>query len=228
MNFLAHGYLHVDRPYFLAGTALPDWLRLCGRRLGLSDLPEPPRQVAASPEEDLAAGHRRHLADDARFHADPTFVEVARRITEEIRERAPDRRRIRVHFLGHALAEMLLDAWLMGSRPGLMDRYYGSLASVDPSLVERIVDGWPDGQARAVTARAVTADSLAGVIDGFRRLQFLRDYESDDGVLRRIGQVTRRLGLDQLPGSLVEAIGSARRLVDERAPELLAAANFPG
>jgi hypothetical protein len=32
MNYLAHGREHLDRPYFLAGTAVPDWLNVSDRR----------------------------------------------------------------------------------------------------------------------------------------------------------------------------------------------------
>ena len=33
MNYFAHGYRYIDRPWFLAGTALPDWLNVVDRRV---------------------------------------------------------------------------------------------------------------------------------------------------------------------------------------------------
>ncbi|MCH8922518.1 MAG: hypothetical protein IIA67_05150 [Planctomycetes bacterium] len=33
MNFFAHGRLFLDEPYFLAGTAVPDWLNVVNRRV---------------------------------------------------------------------------------------------------------------------------------------------------------------------------------------------------
>src|SRR3984957_18435669 len=35
MNYFAHGIRFVDRPWFLAGTALPDWLSVIDRRVRL-------------------------------------------------------------------------------------------------------------------------------------------------------------------------------------------------
>ena len=34
MNYLAHGYRFTEDPLFLAGTAVPDWLRVAAPRLG--------------------------------------------------------------------------------------------------------------------------------------------------------------------------------------------------
>ena len=33
MNYFAHGFAHIDRPYFAAGTILPDWLAAHDRAL---------------------------------------------------------------------------------------------------------------------------------------------------------------------------------------------------
>ncbi len=33
MNYFAHGYRFIDDPYFMAGTALPDWLSVADRRV---------------------------------------------------------------------------------------------------------------------------------------------------------------------------------------------------
>ena len=33
MNYFAHGYAFLDDPYFLAGTAVPDWLSVIDRRM---------------------------------------------------------------------------------------------------------------------------------------------------------------------------------------------------
>ncbi len=32
MNYLSHGFRFVDDPYFVAGTALPDWMSVLDRR----------------------------------------------------------------------------------------------------------------------------------------------------------------------------------------------------
>ena len=33
MNYFAHGHRFVDDPYFLAGTAVPDWLSVVDRKV---------------------------------------------------------------------------------------------------------------------------------------------------------------------------------------------------
>ena len=33
MNYFAHGYRFVDSAYFLAGTAVPDWLSVADRKV---------------------------------------------------------------------------------------------------------------------------------------------------------------------------------------------------
>ena len=33
MNYLAHGWRFSDQPYFLAGTAVPDWLSVIDRKM---------------------------------------------------------------------------------------------------------------------------------------------------------------------------------------------------
>ncbi len=32
LNYLAHAYPHLHRPYFAAGTALPDWMNVIDRK----------------------------------------------------------------------------------------------------------------------------------------------------------------------------------------------------
>ena len=32
MNYFAHGYRFLDNPYFVAGTAVPDWLNVVNRK----------------------------------------------------------------------------------------------------------------------------------------------------------------------------------------------------
>jgi hypothetical protein len=69
MNYFAHGLRFTDRPWFLAGTALPDWLSVADR-----DVRVRARQVfpfadgTGSAEAELAAGILQHLHDDQWFH----------------------------------------------------------------------------------------------------------------------------------------------------------------
>jgi hypothetical protein len=37
MNYFAHGIRFLDRPWFLAGTATPDWLSVADRKVRLRE-----------------------------------------------------------------------------------------------------------------------------------------------------------------------------------------------
>ena len=86
MNYFAHGHRFIDRPYFLAGTALPDMLSAINRRVRIR------RQVAqrflndCDPVvRDVAAGIACHHEDDAWFHGQRAFVELSSQFTVELR-----------------------------------------------------------------------------------------------------------------------------------------------
>ena len=56
LNYLAHAHLHLDRPWFVAGTALPDWL-------SASDRPTRIHRDRLPHGSDLAAGIIRHFEE---------------------------------------------------------------------------------------------------------------------------------------------------------------------
>src|SRR5262245_25284 len=102
MNYLAHGLHFLDRPYFVAGTALPDWLSVVDRRVRLrARRVEPFADGGATPEAELAAGVLQHLRDDAWFHATPAFARVSAEITLLFREALPLDEGHRPSLLGH-------------------------------------------------------------------------------------------------------------------------------
>jgi hypothetical protein len=98
MNYFAHGVAFLDRPYLMAGTAVPDWLMVADRRLRIrprqveawlkqartkdSRRPEPSRDVFT----ELVQGIGQHLADDRRFHANPAFLELSYRLSRDVAE----------------------------------------------------------------------------------------------------------------------------------------------
>ncbi len=69
MNYLAHGWPFLDDPYFLAGTAVPDWLSVADRQVrarGKQAVPlgnDDDLRVAA-----VARGIVQHHEDDRWFH----------------------------------------------------------------------------------------------------------------------------------------------------------------
>ncbi len=117
MNYFAHGRHFVDDPYFLAGTAMPDWLRVVDKRLRVrSRQAEQYLDAADARVARLAAGIVQHHRDDAWFHSTRAFAELNLSLCVLLRERLPADSGFRPFFLGHILVEILLDATLIEQR----------------------------------------------------------------------------------------------------------------
>ncbi len=214
MNYFAHGRRFIDDPYFLAGTAVPDWLGVVDRRVRV-------RAVKAQLHVDspdarrarVAAGIVQHHHDDGWFHGTRAFAELSLELCRMLRERLPGDEGFRPHFLGHILVEMLLDAALIAEEPGQLEEYYAAIESLDGQNVEDAV--------AAISGRP--ARNLATFIGLFSRERFLSDYLDDEKLLFRLNQVMRRVRLPLLPATLAETLSTARALVSRRKDELLAA-----
>lgn len=212
MNYFAHGVRFVDRPYFLAGTALPDWLSVIARQTRLrSRRVAPFVQDATGPEAEIAAGVLQHLYDDQWFHGTPAFYQVTGELTRRFRAVLPPDDAHRPSFLGHIVTEILLDGVLIGRQPESLETYYKALETVDPLRIERAVNAM---------ARDPTTD-LATFIPLFIRERFLNDYDSPERLLFRLNQVMRRVKLSPLPEEVAELLREARTLVESRSAELL-------
>ncbi len=214
MNYLAHGIHFLDAPYFLAGTAVPDWLSVVDRKVRvrgqaaaalLADEDEPTRQVAS--------GIMQHLDDDRWFHQTRIFVETCLLFSLQLRERLPGDEGFRPSFLGHIVVEILIDATLMQRDPELADRYYDRLGSVAPVKVQRVVN----------RVARVSTDELESWILRFLEVRFLYDYLDDDKLLFRLEQVMRRVGLPPLGNQLSGWLPSARAVIADRCDLLLTA-----
>lgn len=219
MNFLAHGYRWLDRPYFLAGTALPDWVAVADRSLRVRigtlrrwcDRPEPVAEVAR--------GMIQHLRDDAVFHSNPVFVRISAALTTQVSAVLGGPRDSFVPaFLGHLLTELLLDATIAGANYGLVSRYYQVLASIPPEEIERIV----------VTIAGQPTSQLAPMIRRFLAAQVLWDYLDDRALLQRVNQVLRRVGLQPVSDRLSGILPAAREFVHEHRDGLLAGVSGDG
>jgi hypothetical protein len=219
MNFLAHGLFHLDSPWTLTGTALPDWLRLLHRkaRVRLDEV----RAVAESedgPRGRLARGLLAHHEDDRRFHQSQAFHGATRYLTDRIRQENASRLKIRPSFVSHILLEMLLDAALMAEDPSRVDRYYASLAEVPPREVWEHVQAWvPAG-----IAHGHQVSMLPRVMERFLGAAFLHDYHHDEDLLFRLDQVMGRLGLDSPAPVLRPLLSHFREEVANRAEALIA------
>lgn len=217
MNYFTHAIHHLDRPYFAAATAIPDWLSVADRRVRLR-----PRQLEPWFESDdpiqaeVAAGAARHLHDDGWFHATRGFAEVTNELTLLFRNALGADDKYHCGFLGHVGMELLLDSVLIERHPEKIDRYYDLLGEVDPAQIQTAVNR----MAKEPTER------LAWFIDLFRQKQFLRDYSDDDRLLLRLNQVLQRVKLSPLPTEAIALLARAREIVRHRVDDLLPAEHF--
>jgi hypothetical protein len=217
MNYFAHGRAFVHDPYFLAGTALPDWLSIVDRQVRVrakraKEFVNDRNPVLAA----IAHGVVRHHADDDWFHQTPAFHELNVAFSAQVRQcllgdTAADDGGYRPAFLGHILIEILLDAVLIEQEPQRLDAYYAAVASIDPAEVERAVN----------CMAAKSTDRVAALVPRFLSERFLYDYADDVKLLHRLNQVMRRVRLPMLPASLLDLFPVARRTVFERRGDLL-------
>jgi len=217
MNYFAHGMRFVDRPYYLAGTAVPDWLSVADRNVRMrSNRVEPFADGSRTIQAELAAGVLQHLADDRWFHQTPAFYETSGELTVMFRNAVGSDDGFRPGFLGHIALELLLDSVLIEEQPGALDAYYDALASVNPADIEAGVNR----MARDQTTR------LSMMIPLFHREQFLRDYVDSKRLLYRLNQVMRRIKLNQLPDEVAGVLDDAREIVRHRTAQLLPVEHF--
>lgn len=212
MNYFAHGRLFTGDPYFLAGTALPDWLNVVDRRLRVRS--KQASLFVDSADETVARVARgivQHHADDAWFHATPAFAELSLDFARRVRDALPLDDGFRPHFLGHILVEILLDAELIADDPRQIEVYYAAMDGLDGEAVAAAV----------ATIAPRPAENLGTFIGLFSRERFLFDYADDGKLLFRLNQVMRRVGLPVLPPSLTQTLAELRPLVRDRAAELL-------
>lgn len=212
MNYFAHGRDYLHRPYFLAGTAIPDILSVVDRRMRVrrrraqEHLDQPDRVCA-----EVAAGILQHLDDDRWFHQTRAFAELSLQFTRDLRAILPEDDSYRPSFLGHILVEILLDATLIEQQPERLDAYYQAFGAIDPRELSDAVN-------RMASRRS---DTLAAFIPRFLAERFLYDYPDDAKLLRRLNHVMRRVKLTPLPSSVLEFLPQARIEVRLRQDELL-------
>jgi hypothetical protein len=212
MNYFAHAMPYLDRPYFAAGTDVPDWLMVADRQVRLRIKHVEPFLNDSDPlQVEIAGGVLDHLKEDVRFHNTRAFAELSWQLTVTARDTLHDLHGLRPSFLGHLLVEILLDAKLINDNPGLLEEYYRSLERIDPNLVQAAVNR----MASRPTER------LAIMIEEFRRQRVLWDYLQDDKLLMRLNQVMHRVNLPTLPADFADIFPDARRLVYDRKNELL-------
>jgi hypothetical protein len=212
MNYLAHGFQYIDEPYFVAGTATPDWLSAIDRKVRTSARSaalhvNDPDPVFSS----VARGVARHHHDDAWFHVSRAFNELMLNFIGQLKRVLPGDETMRPAFLGHILVELLLDAEIARAEPSRLDHYYKALESLDPAIVQSSVNRLTNSP----------TDRLEPLLPRFVAERFLYDYLSDDKLLFRLNQVMRRVGLAMLPDEVSLLFPTMRIAVRDRRDELL-------
>jgi hypothetical protein len=212
MNYFAHALPFLDRPNFVAGTAVPDWLAVVDRDVRLRS-----RHVEGFLDDSdpctaaVARGISQHLRDDARFHATRAFAETSLELTVRVRDILGSDTGLRPAFLGHLLVELLLDAALAADDLGRLTAYYRAMEEVDGLAVEAAVN--------RMAPRST--ERLAVFVDLYCRERILWDYLEDGRLMVRLNQIMRRVRLEPLPVEFAAVLPSARELVIERKNLLL-------
>ncbi len=212
MNYFAHGRRFTHDPYFLAGTATPDWLNVIDRkcrareRLALPLIDDSDPLVAS-----VARGVVQHHRDDAWFHQTRAFNELCLSLTVLVRDALPPDTSLRPSFLGHILVELLLDAELIARAPDEIVAYYAALDALDPVRFSAILN--------RMTTKPV--DLIAPLIPRFSAERFLYDYAEDGKLWKRLNAVMRRVALPELPVGFEATLAVARQMVRPRVDELL-------
>jgi hypothetical protein len=218
VNYFAHAICYLDRPNFIAGLAVPDWLSVVNRRSRVRR-----KNVIASLQQlpaeecEIAMGILQHLDDDQWFHGTEAFFRTTGELGRRFREAMGPEDAWRCGFLGHVVLEMLIDRVLIENAPAALHRYYQAMEEVDRQQVQQLVS--------ALATQPVP--ELAHFIDLFLRERFLEDYVDDLRLLRRLNQVMRRVGLAPLPTGVTSVLREGSRLVREQLSELLPANRFP-
>ena len=212
MNYFAHGRDHLDDPYFVAGTAVPDWLSVVDRKVrvrarhALDRVADEDPRIAA-----VARGIVRHHEDDDWFHRSRAFLESSAELALRFRSVLAGDQGYRPGFLGHITVEMLLDATLIEEDPPRLADYYATLAGIDPLVVQAAV--------AAMAPRRT--DRLSALIRAFVHVRFLEAYADDRRLCHRIDQVLARVRLRPLPLRFMRELPACRTMVRARRSELM-------
>ena len=217
MNYFAHSLRFLDRPYFVVGTNVPDWLSVVDRQVRMrSKLVEPFMLNDGSVQSEVAAGVWQHLDDDRWFHQTRAFTQLSADLAVKFREALTPDESLRAGFLGHIVTELLIDAELIERHPGQIERYYDVLRSIEPLAVQQ-----------AINAMAkLPTEQIVPLIPRFIDERFIPDYLADDRLLRRLNQVMRRVKLPPLPAEAESVLRLARPLIRDRLSDLLPEAHF--
>ncbi len=217
MNYLAHGCRFLDDPFFLAGTALPDWLSVSDRPVrmrtkNLSSLLETINHPTTHAELlQLGKGILQHLDDDQIFHDQSRFIILSSQLGRLFRDLPELNDGFRPGFLGHIVTELLMDRALTLRYPGLLDAYYAQINCLDSDQIHSL----------ATLLAPRPPERLAWFIRIFQQEQFLYDYLDYAKLRRRLNQVMHRVKLPELPLQIISVLEEGYELIDHHLDELV-------
>ena len=204
MNYFAHALPFLDRPYFVAGTGVPDWLTVADRRVRIRSKHAEAFLNDADPcTAEVAAGVLQHLRDDARFHAHAGFAETSLELTARVRDALGGET-----GLAAGLPRPPADGTPAGRRP---DRRRSRPA-------DRVLPGVGRGSIPSGSRRPSTAwppgppGGWPRFVELFRRERVLCDYREDGKLMVRLNQVLRRVKLEPLPDALRRPAAGRQRV----------------
>lgn len=222
MNFLCHALPYLDDPLVAVCTAVPDWLSVVDRKIRARE-----RLASAaldSDDEDLrhvATGILNHIRDDRWFHTTEAFVQTNLELAVGLRDRLPGDRGFRPMFVGHIVIEVFLDSFWIRDQPQYAESYYELIDNTSPELIEHCVN--------RITGKPT--DRLADAIRRYAKARFLYDYLDHTQLRMRLNQVMKRVGLAELPDSVLPWLQEASELVEFRRARFLTqpdgSSNFP-
>ncbi len=212
MNCFAHAICFLDQGWFAIGTGLPDWLGMADRSVRLRPKHIDPVIESGEPDDvALCRGIEQHWHDDDWFHVTPAFHDVSAKIGKLFRASFDAGDNFRSGFLGHIAMELLVDGVLTEKNPGLLDRYYELVDSIDGKQLQDKVN----------SLGARQTEALVPFLDRYRSEQFMRDYVDDAKLLYRLNRVLVRVRLPELPDGAVRVITESRKLVRDELPALV-------
>jgi hypothetical protein len=217
MNYFAHGVRFLSSPWFLAGTAAPDWLAVSDRKVRLREKQVVPFLEDADPRlKEFAAGVLQHLQDDDWFHQTREFYEINSHVADCFRGMRDCNDGFLPGFLGHISTELLLDRLLIEDSPPQLDEYYDRLRGLPAEEIQCFVNH--------IAPREATR--LARFVQLFCEVQFLRDYLDNRLLLKRLNQVLQRVKLQPLPDSAEAVLDRSWEIIQQRGWRLLPAEKF--
>jgi len=212
MNSFAHALPFLDRPLVAIGASLPDWLAAADRKCRLREKRATPLIEDEDPVvAELAQGVVQHHRDDYWFHTSPAFRDYEMKMAIEIREIYGTEHGMRSGFVAHVMVEMFLDSFLQKKFSGELERYYEIVADADAGQIQQSINQF----ATRPTTKLVPAMAR------FVKERYIFDYLTDQGAVKRMNGVLKRIGLEPLDEKILPWAATARERVYGRVEDLL-------